>query len=165
MRWLVLSSLLGVCGVAHAEHGCQDGFIPVNQGSGQTCVADYNLPYWKNQGNAAQAQMGPRWKTTWGAFATDGPSAALGASVGMPNKRKAEKTALAQCREKGGKNCEVDVAFYNQCAVLVTGDSVYNTSHAATVEEASRLGIAECEKEDVNCRVYYSDCSLPVRID
>ena len=165
MKKLVLFSLLSASGVAYAEHGCQNGFIPVNQGNGQTCVADYNLPYWKNQSTATPAQMSPRWQTTWGAFATDASSAVLGASVGMANKRKAEKSALARCREKGGKNCEVDVAFYNQCAVLVTGDSVYNTSRAATIDEASRLGIAECEREDVNCRVYYSDCSLPVRID
>ena len=162
MRKLVFFIMFSFSGLVHAEGGtCPPGFYPVNSPGVMGCA-----PIPNNDRTSAQtAPAAPRWKTTWGAFATDGPSAALGASVGMPNKRKAEKFALAQCREKGGKNCEIDMTFYNQCAVLVTGDRVYNTSHAATVEEASRLGIAECEREDVNCRVYYSDCSLPVRIN
>lgn len=164
MKWLVLFFLLCACGVAYAEHGCQDGFIPVNQGSGQTCVADYNLPYWKNQSNAASAPVGPRWKTTWGAIATDGGNSILGTSVGMYSKRQAEKAALAQCREKGGSQCEVDLAFYNQCAVLVTGDRMFTTQGAASAEEAARIGMERCNKTDVNCHVYYSDCSPAERV-
>ena len=162
MKILMLLILLATARVANAEGGtCPPGYYPVNSLGVIGCAPTPN----SENGGGRRAVPKATWADRWGAIATDGPSAALGASVGMPNKRKAEKFALAQCREKGGKNCEIDMTFYNQCAVLVTGDRVYNTSHAATVEEASRLGIAECEKEDVNCRVYYSDCSLPVRID
>ncbi|WP_392389941.1 DUF4189 domain-containing protein [Acinetobacter courvalinii] len=43
----------------------------------------------------------------------------------MRSKRQAEKAALTECRAKGGKKCEVDLAYYNQCAVMVTGDNSY----------------------------------------
>ena len=74
---------------------------------------------------------------------------------------RAQAAALSDCRAKGG-NCKIEASYYNYCVALVTGDKVYNTQTAATVEEAARLGMAMCIKDDSNCRVYYSACSKPV---
>ena len=157
---LLIAPLLGASGVAHAEGGtCPSGYYPVNSPGVMGCAP---IP---NSGGDAAQRAAPRaaWVDRWGAIATDGPSAILGSSAGMRNKRQAEKAALAQCRGKGGAKCEIDLAFFNQCAVLVTGDSRYLTQGAATIEEATRIGVERCNKTDVNCRVYYSDCSLAER--
>lgn len=108
----------------------------------------------------------PVWADRWGAIATDGETGSLGISVDMTSKRKAVKAALADCQSKGGANCELDVAYYNQCAAMILGDKNYNTSSAATKEKAIELGMRTCNKEgDSNCRVYYSGCSMPVRVN
>jgi hypothetical protein len=57
----------------------------------------------------------------------------------MKSKRKAEAAALAACRSKGGKNCEVDLAYFNQCAVMLVGEKTYIVQGAASVEEATVL--------------------------
>ena len=72
------------------------------------------------QGTAAPR---PQWKRTWGAIAADGVSAALGTASGEDSKRRAEKAALQRCRDQGGTQCVLDVSYYDQCAVLVTGKS------------------------------------------
>ena len=161
MKWLLVIVLSSISGFAYAEHGCQDGYIPVYQGSQQVCVADYNLPSWGDQGGSPAAS-GPRWADRWGAIAV-GSDAKLGAVVDVSNERKAKSAALEECKKNGGTDCKVDLTYYNQCAVLVTGDRIYNTAHAATIDEAIVLGVAKCEEEDINCRVYYSGCSLPAR--
>jgi hypothetical protein len=161
MKVMVILMLLAMASIAHAEGGtCPPGYYPVNSPGVMGCA-----PMPNSEGTATQHAV-PRaaWADRWGAIATDGPSATLGTSVGMRSKRQAEKMALAQCREKGGAKCEVDLAFFNQCAVLVTGDSRYLTQGAATIEEASRIGVERCSKTDVNCRDYYSNCSLAERV-
>ncbi len=123
----------------------------------------YNTVYLPSLENAAPPQE--RWADRWGAIATDADNAKLGAVVGMASETKAKRAALETCKNNGGTNCRIDISYYNQCAVLVTGDRMYSTARGATVEEAEKLGFGKCQNADVNCRVYYSDCSLPVRMD
>lgn len=163
MKRLLFVMLLTTSGFVYAEHGCQDGYIPVYQGGQQVCVADYNLPSWGDQDSGPAVPSAPRWADRWGAIAT-GSGAKLGVVVDMTSERRAKNAALKECKKNGGTDCKLDLSYHNQCAVLVTGDRIYNTAHAATIDEAAALGIAGCEKEDVNCRVYYSACSLAERI-
>jgi Domain of unknown function (DUF4189) len=100
------------------------------------------------------------WEDRWGAFAADGPSGILGTAKGMTSKREAEKAALSQCKNRGGRACEVDLAFHNQCAVLVTGDNGYIVQGAPTVEQASQIGMQKCTALGSNCRVYHFECSM-----
>jgi hypothetical protein len=45
------------------------------------------------------------------------------------------------------------------------GDKFFNASSAATIEEATQSGMKVCTANgNANCHVYYSACSLPVRI-
>lgn len=160
-KLLLTVMLLIAARFAYAEGGtCPPGYYPIGGQGASGCAPIPNY----DQSNTQAVPAGPRWKTTWGAFATDGENSVLGTSVGMRSKRQAEKAALAQCRSKGGVKCEVDLSFYNQCAVLVTGDRRYLVQGAATVGEASRIGISHCSKTDSNCHVYHSDCSLAERI-
>lgn len=136
----------------------QANLPPSNPNSSQ-----YNTVYLPSLENAAAPQE--RWADRWGAIATDADNAKLGAVVDMASGKQAKRAALKACKDQGGINCTLDILYYNRCAVLVTGDNVYTVSSAATIDEATKSGFIKCERDDVNCRVYYSDCSLPVRMD
>ena len=123
---------------------------------------DPRSPYYNSGNNLPPSVTSPRYQNRWGAIAT-GKNATLGTAVDMESERDAKRVALKACQDKGGVQCKLEIAYRNQCATLVTGDSVFNTSSAPTVEEAAEMGIAKCREADSNCRVYYSECSLPVR--
>lgn len=101
------------------------------------------------------------WATRWGAIATDGPAGAFGAVEGMSSERKARKAALTSCKETGGQKCKVDMTYSNQCAVTVVGKKTHLSQGAATVEDATDIGLRRCREVDDDCRVYYAACSLP----
>lgn len=107
----------------------------------------------------------PQWERRWGAVATDAPKGVIGVTVDKQSKREASEAAIGDCQQQGGVNCKIDVAYDNQCAVLIVGAKGYNTPNAPTVEEATELGMKTCrEAGSTNCRVLYSACSRPVRI-
>jgi hypothetical protein len=156
---VLLIGLLAIGEAAAQELLCPETGIPMSQDPG--CV----IPNYNN--SPPQQPLPPQqptgeWKTTWGAIGGNALKGILGAAVGLPTEKEAVQAALADCRAKGGgAGCKLDISYYNQCAVLVTGNKVYNTASAATVEEASQIGINKCAKEDANCRVFYSACSKP----
>ncbi|KAF1707042.1 DUF4189 domain-containing protein [Pseudoxanthomonas sacheonensis] len=166
-KWLLMLGLLSISGFAWAEGGCPSGMIPYS-GTDLSSCGPIPAGYYgnNNDNNSASQAYRPsvRWATTWGAIATDGIKGSLGTAVRMPSKEEAKRTALSQCRANGGLNCEVDLEYYNQCAVMVVGDKGYNTARAATIEKATQLGEKTCSSTDTNCRVYYADCSLAKRI-
>lgn len=83
----------------------------------------------------------------------------------MKNKKKAEYLALSACKKKGGRRCEVEISYYNQCAVIVLGNEAVSSSSAASLDEAKIRGIDKCiQAGDTNCEIYFSECSLPERI-
>ena len=107
------------------------------------------------------------WQDRWGAIAADdGPNAVFGIVTNMASKRAAQKAAIAECKNRGGGDCEVSLAYYNQCAAVAAGAAGTFSSSAATIEEAAQRATNRCE--DANgrgaCWVYYSGCSLPVRV-
>jgi hypothetical protein len=165
MRAGVLFALCLFCvaGFARAENGCPSGMIPYS-GTDISSCGPIPAGYYNNDAAAPQSVPPVRWADTWGAIATDGIKGSLGTAVRMPSKEEAKRTALSQCRANGGVNCEVDLEYYNQCAVMVVGDKGYNTARAATIEKATQLGQKTCSSADTNCRVYYADCSLAKRI-
>jgi hypothetical protein len=114
-----------------------------------------------------QSRPSGYWKTQWGAIAIGATNTQLGPGVGVSknfsSKRLAEKAAIKQCKSNGGgKQCAIQVSYYNQCVVLAWGDAGYYYSTGATVEESKQRAIAGCSKSQQNCQVYYSDCSEPV---
>ncbi len=118
-----------------------------------------------NQQQAAP-QLPPQptgyWVKTWGAIVGHNTKPILGTAVGADTEVEAGKVALADCKAKGGGDgCRLDIVYHNQCAVLVTGDKLYNTSSAGSIERAAEISMADCKKHDKNCRVYYSACTEP----
>ena len=151
--------LLGCFALGHAtaqELLCPGTGIPMSRDPG--CMT----PNYNNTPPPVPQQPAGEWITRWGAIGGNAPKGILGVSTGMPTEQAAIQAALADCRSKGGgSGCKLDISYYNQCAVLVTGNKLYNTSSAATVEQAAAKSLAVCQKADVNCRVHYSACSLP----
>jgi hypothetical protein len=102
------------------------------------------------------------WEKTWGAIAPSPVGGVLGTALGASSKEEAERLALEDCKAKGGEACKVDVAYYNQCAAMVLGEKTYSWARAASVAEATEIGMADCKKGNSDCRVYYSACTEPV---
>ncbi len=101
------------------------------------------------------------WQKTWGAIATSETGGALGTAVGLPDRSQAELVAMQDCKAKGGGGCRVDLAYHNQCAVMMLGGRGISMSRAASIDEATANGHASCQKKGDSCRVYYSACSEP----
>ena len=143
---------------ASAQSVCGPGTTPSPAGPGGPVpcipISDYS------GGNSS----GPTYATRWGAFATSDENK-IGMAGGMPSKGKAKKAAIEHCVAKGGTNCKLLVAYYNQCAVVLAGNEANGLvatmySRAATLEEASESGLKYCAEGGLSdCKVYFSDCS------
>jgi len=160
-RWKFLPIILLA---PFALQACPPGTVP-QQGTGwQGCAP---VP-----GTGASAP--PRsehqdiWMDRWGAIVVDtSPRGSIGftSATDMKNKAQAEKAALKSCRKKGGAKCEVVIAYYNQCAVLIWGDRTISTSGAPSEAQAKQRGIDKCTRaDDTNCELVYSGCSLPQHV-
>ncbi|WP_425477214.1 DUF4189 domain-containing protein [Luteimonas huabeiensis] len=122
----------------------------------------------------SEAATVPRWKLTWGAIAFDVATGATGYAVGEPSQRRARRQALAQCNGKGGRDCEVMLAYQNQCAVIadpvrdgqfIPGESIYRSG--PTIEETSNAALSSCSQRNggTGCRIVYSACSEPLLVN
>lgn len=146
-----------------SANACPPGTAP-RQGVGwQGCAP---VPGTAGSGQPSSAPKS-RWATRWGAVAVDMAINGTGVSAvsGMTRERQASSSALQACKRKGGTQCEVRLTYYDQCVAVVTGDRGFTTNSAATVEEATQIGIEKCNRQgDTNCRLHFSDCSLPEKI-
>lgn len=89
----------------------------------------------------------------------------MGVAVDKRSKADASRSAVEDCQRQGGVNCEIEAAYDNQCVAVITGNGAHNTPIAPALDQAIATGIKTCRDGGLaNCRVYYSACSLPVRI-
>ena len=163
VRWVLIACLSSASVAAYAEGGCPDGQYPA---SGQGWQACYPIPgYGQGQEASVQQTPPPQWKNAWGAIATAfTPKAVLGSSADLSTRDEAEQAALENCRAKGGANCKIEIAYGNQCAVVVVGHPSYGVFTADTLDSASKKGMKACmDGGNTSCRVLYSACSLPRR--
>jgi hypothetical protein len=152
--WLIAS------GAAQAQIVCPPGMEPYRTGNPNDGFGVALCGPIREQERAQEPEL-PAWATRWGAIASDGSAGAFGAAEGMRSKRRAKNAAMASCKETGGQRCKVDLTYSNQCAVTVVGRKTHLSQGAATVEEATDIGLRRCREVDDDCRVYYSACSLP----
>jgi hypothetical protein len=104
------------------------------------------------------------WADRWGAVAIDMDTGQAGAAVDQASKSAALSAALKNCALNGSPHCEIAIAYHNQCAAIVWASSAQITAHAATQSDARSMAMQECTKSHVDCRMVYSACSLPERI-
>ncbi len=113
-----------------------------------------------------------KWRTTWGAFASDAAAAVTGTSSDQPSRRAANAAAVAKCKAMGGGECKVTLAYENQCAVIaqpVDNLASFSPMHTRgpTVEVASSSALKECAlvNQGHACKVIYSNCTHPVLVN
>ena len=145
---------------AQAEGGCPPGSVPFQFAPNQppTCAP---MP------SRGQQQAPERWANGFGAIAVDYSVGVLGAVADMKSERAAKAGALDDCKAKGGSQCELKQPYRNGCAVAIVGNDPDGANYAAdgTLNDAIDAGMETCTQAGAkNCRVYYSACSFPVRI-
>lgn len=144
-----------------AEGGaCPPGYYPISSPGFTNCAP---IPG-GGEGSRPAPRDEPVWKTQWLsiAFGNNG----FGAATDMPSKRKAEKAALAQCRDMGGTECYINMTIHNQCIAVARGGVTAPSASAYELKEAEDIALAQCAKNDrnSNCALYYSACSYAVRV-
>ena len=163
-RSIVAVALFLLCtlNMAHAEGGCPPGQYP-QQGQGwQTCVP---IPGGSADDQASQPIHVPSgWRSQWQAVATDTSKGIMGTSTGIDTPEGSVSAALADCKRKGGVNCQTEIAYGNGCIALVFGDKLMNSKGANNLRQAEQSAMNKCKEEDTNCHVYYSACSLPIEV-
>lgn len=161
---LLMLGLLMFSETTLAEGGCPAGYTPVNNGQNWTCIPGGNDTPAQQQPQESSLPPQPSgyWEKTWGAIAPSPVGGVLGTAVGASSKEEAERLALVDCKAKGGRACEVNLVYHNQCAAMVVGDKRLKLYGAGTIQEAADLAMSECEKSDANCEVYYSACTEPI---
>ncbi|MGO1003874.1 DUF4189 domain-containing protein [Lysobacter sp. CA196] len=163
MRALVISSLtltLFLSGPASAEGGCPAGETPNNVsapiGSAESMNSCIPIP--------TVAPVSPRWKSRWGAVASDS-AGIYGISENEANEKKARKSALAKCKQEGGESCSIAMTYVNQCLSIATSDVKSNVARAPDINAAEQDSLMGCNRRSSGkaCAIFYSGCSLPVR--
>jgi hypothetical protein len=157
-RLFVAACLVLSFQLARAEGGCPPGMIPYRPGTDPSVCGP--MP----STGTATVPVGPQWVSRWGAIVSDG-SGTYGIAAGAESKFGAKSKAMEDCRQRGGKPCKLQFAYRDQCAVVVSTTSRSFSRGAATEELAASLAIDECQKSGSGeCWVYYTGCSLPVRV-
>jgi hypothetical protein len=100
------------------------------------------------------------WSDRWLAFATDTPKGILGKSTNMPSANAAEASALKDCKEQGGTECDITLSMSNGCGALAVGHKVLTTGHSISAEEAEKAAMKKCSQQDTSCSVLSSLCSF-----
>ena len=146
------------CGESLAQV-CPYGAYPGRLDEPQICLPP------PNEDAQSQASM-VRWETRWGAIATDDTKGIVGAVKNAKSKRTANKAAIQQCKSNGGgKNCEVTLSYYNQCSAIAWGDTSRGAAGRSGADSAIKAALEVCSKRTTNCKIVYTGCSLPERVN
>jgi hypothetical protein len=126
---------------------------------------DPNSPYYQGDRNQPRNQpQQPRaiWSDRWGAIVT-APDGDAGTAENQHSKDEAIQMATSICSRNGAQHCEVLIAYYNQCAAAALGGGHLKGSSAPSKDQAEQQALDHCGGSNV-CKIVYSACSLPVRI-
>lgn len=145
-------SLVLTCALASGSAGaCPPGSVAQKGNGWEGCVSGSN-------------SGPPVWADRWGAIAIDEHSGSFGSSSSETSKAKAEKYALSMCKKSKASNCKIVVSYYNQCVGFVAGKNWPFIRTDRTIEAAVSGSLNRCERQDRECRVFYSRCSLPEQV-
>lgn len=162
---ITLFLLVGLFHVSMAWGQCATG---IESAGNPECLPpdDSNSPYYQGSANQPQIQEIPpvRWENRWGAIVTDNAAGVGGTAANHTSKSEAIATAMSDCTKRGGTQCTLDLAYYNQCAAVAWGDAYRSTSGGPTKENAESHAMDKCSQNAKNCKVVYSACSMAVRV-
>jgi hypothetical protein len=152
--------LLSTSGWAAAQ--CVPGFpscAPPDVVYGSQGLDAYGRPL--SQSPSTRPGTSVAWEDRWGAIAIDSVLGKVGAAKGLRSKKMAERAALSDCVNRGGgSECQISLAYRNQCGVMAWGERSAVTHGAASIEEASAVALQRCGERTSDCIIYYADCSM-----
>lgn len=149
------------CVSAQAQTACPMGVAAGSAQCGPSPVQQQQQIGPQQQPTIRYVPIG-RWRTTWGAVATDEATSSVGTSVDMRSESAARREALRRCKKPDAKKCEVRLAYENQCVALAWPDGpgrlgLESGPGLQTVREEAR---EICKKNGGgNCRIVYSECT------
>lgn len=155
------AGIMSWCVLAHAQTPTVD-CVPVQGQGWQGCA-----PIGNSQQPQQREPPPPRWADRWGAIASANPGSppAFGASNNRPSEDSAKKSALADCRATPNAKCSVETTYHNQCFAEVWGEKTPVSSTGGSLAAAIKASMEYCRaKGNTQCKLYYSACSYPVRI-
>lgn len=162
--YVFLVALLALPLTTLAEGNCPPGYYPIGgDAAGWHGCAPMDGGVGNQQEEDAPQEAQEEWEDRWGAIAT--ANGAFGVSVSKRSKEQAAQEALAECKRNAGKEaCKLKPPYYNQCAALAWGNTTNIVARGPDLHEVEQRAADLCSKETKNCRIYYSACSLPVRV-
>ena len=109
------------------------------------------------------------WADRWGAIAVDPSTGTIGTVAGLTSRSEAIDAAMKKCTTSGGGDrCQLDLAYYNQCAAGAWGPGKGGRmawTGDPYKEGAEKRAIAKCEETSGDaCQLFYSDCSYAERV-
>jgi hypothetical protein len=137
-------------------HACPAGMVPNGPAAAGTTIGGCRP--------ASHYQQAPAWSSRWGAIA-QGENGKGGWVSGKKSERAAKRSAISHCEIRGGSECESTFTYRDQCVAVVNSEDGSFINTAPTEEEAAFDANQKCKKEGLlKCNLFYTDCSLPVRI-
>ena len=101
----------------------------------------------------------PMKASQYGAVAQNPKTGAVGMANRQRSKAKANKEALADCGEAG---CKIISSYANTCMVLANATNGFWVIRNGESEIlAERLALSVCSENGSDCKVFFSECSLP----
>ena len=87
----------------------------------------------------------------------------FGNASNQTSKQNAINAALQKC---GESSCQVANWYSNQCVALASGINnkgayTWQASNGLTQTKAQKAALKDCNKSAKNCKVVFSECSLP----
>jgi hypothetical protein len=165
MKACVLFLFLSSLYTTFAQAQCAPG---VSSAGNPGCIPQDRpeSPYFHGNPDQLQQRLNQqpyKWADRWGAIATDAKTGDAGTVEGLQTKLAAEKEALARCGSTGASHCQVRLTFHNQCAAAALGSGELGLAGAPSEDQAKQRAVAKCGNSDT-CKIVYSACSLPERI-
>ncbi|WP_425491322.1 DUF4189 domain-containing protein [Frateuria soli] len=158
---LACVALLGALllpGLLRARDACSPGEYQATPPNTPGPIACAPIPL---DGNGRVLGPPPR-ANHWGAIASDSSAVHVAASVDLPSKPEAERAALASCRDGGGTNCSVAIAYGNGCGALVASERGLASGADVTRDFAKQGALHRCRSSGgLQCRVVHVACSDP----
>lgn len=107
----------------------------------------------------------PVWEDRWGAIADDSNTGEAGMIENQKSEEKAISMALELCRANGSQDCKIILSYRDLCGAVAWGGGQLGYASEATLDSAKVSALGECEKRSKSaCKIFYSGCSLPVRV-
>lgn len=96
---------------------------------------------------------------TWAAIGFDPETAIMGYTTHQPDKKAAEKAALADCAYKGGGACVALAVKGTGCIAIATGENGWAGATGKDEDMAWDAAEKACNKKTTDCSTVSTQCN------